>query len=397
MLGFMEEWNIGLAVSCTGQNTNPFHYRRYESSHDIFEKTNVPVAWVTGRWTWLNIAMPYVVSAFARRQCVLLHCNQSFHRAPVGLAMFARLLFGCEPSDVMHFLGQTRSIYYHFEFGKEFRGGDLWEHLQWTKKLQKWQSRSPSPMLPSAWRNRSQGAAASSGQGAAGSSGQAVAARQGQGAAGSSGQGSAASQGPPAKKSRNAGLVVQDEYIYRAMTMNLTEFKVQPLPIEKGLDLAALVLESVETGSQIQSPFLHFSLDFWEARKWQSRGKADRNESGTLLCRVHKEALKRLVASQGVQGPPNLERGLQVGEILDLSTLEKTQKWLAKYAGEDAVSGRLGTLKRSHACKEVAVAWRGHLSRELFEVLDDLGNPQYFLGDGRFLQRACSKRVQFFG
>ena len=109
MLGFMEEWNIGLAVSCTGQNTNPFHYRRYESSHDIFEKTNVPVAWVTGRWIWLNIAMPYVVSAFARRQCVLLHCNQSFHRAPVGLAMFARLLFGCEPSDVMHFPSLAKS------------------------------------------------------------------------------------------------------------------------------------------------------------------------------------------------------------------------------------------------------------------------------------------------
>ena len=89
---------------------------------------------------------------------------------------------------------------------------------------------------------------------------------------------------------------------------------------------------------------------------------------------------------------------MQVGEVLDLSTTEKTRKWLAKYASEDAVHDRLATLRRSHVCSEVAVAWRGHLSRELFEVLDDLGNPKgYFLSDGRFLQRACSKRAQLLG
>ena len=95
-----------------------------------------------------------------------------------------------------------------------------------------------------------------------------------------------------------------------------------------------------------------------------------------------------MVASQGVASPPDLERGLQVGEVLDLSTLKKAQQWLAKYAKEDVVQPRLGTLNRSYVCKEVAVAWRVFLSRDLFEVLDDRGNPQYFLSDWRFLQRA---------
>ena len=398
-LGFMEEFNIGLAISCTGQGTKPFQYRRQASSRGAFEKANVPVSWVRGRLSALNIVLPYCVSALAKKQCVLVHCNQSFHRAPLGFAMLARLLFGCEPSDVLQLLGETRSIYYQYEPGKEFVGAQMWESLQWAKQLQMWQPRSSSPMLPSAWGNRSQGAAASSGQGAAASSGQGVAASQGQGAAASSGQGSAASQGPPAKRSKSSVFQVQDEYLYRAMTLNLTEFQKKPsaAPTEKGLDLAVLILDAVEKGSQRQSPFLHFSLEFWEARKWQSRAKKERGESGTVLCRVHREALKKVAASQGVEGPPDLEKGLQVGEVLDLSTTEKTKKWLAKYAGEDAVQDRLATLRRSHACSEVAVAWRFHLSRELFEVLDEVGNPQYFLSDGRFLQRACSKRAQLLG
>ena len=73
----------------------------------------------------------------------------------------------------------------------------------------------------------------------------------------------------------------QDEYLYRAMTVHhgeLAEKNHLPpgpfqVPSEKGLDLAVLVLDAVETGSQRPSPFLHFSLDFWEARKWKSRGE----------------------------------------------------------------------------------------------------------------------------
>ena len=374
-LGFLEEFNIGLAISCTGQGAKPFQYRRRASSRDAFERANVPVSWVRGRLSALNIVLPFCVSALAAKQCVLVHCHQSFHRAPLGFAMLARLLFGCEPSDALQLLGETRSIYYQYEPGKEFVGAQLWESLQWAKQLQMWQPRSSSPMLPSAWGNRSQGAAASSGQG------------------------SAASQGPPSKRNKSSVDQVQDDYLYRAMTLNLTEFQQtsSAAPTEKGLDLAVLILDAVEKGSQRQSPFLHFSLEFWEARRWQSRAKKERGESGTVLCRVHREALKKVAASQGVEGPPDLEKGLQVGEVLDLSTTEKTKKWLAKYADHDEVQDRLATLRRSHACSEVAVAWRFHLSRELFEVLDEVGNPQYFLSDGRFLQRACSKRAQLLG
>ena len=168
-------------------------------------------------------------------------------------------------------------------------------------------------------------------------------------------------------------------------------------PTKKGLDLAILVLDAVETGSKNPSPFVHFSLDFWEACKWKSMGQQHRGEKNTVVCRVSKTALKSLAASQGGDHPLDLDNGLAVGELLDMSTQPATLKWLNKYAHHSGVQARLPALSRAHACREVAVAWRGHLPEELFEVLDDNGLPLHFLGRGRFLQRACSKRGQLLG
>ena len=158
-----------------------------------------------------------------------------------------------------------------------------------------------------------------------------------------------------------------------------------------------MVLDAVAFGSVQGSPFVHFSLDFLEAHKWKSRGEALRGEKGTLVCRVSKETLKSVAASHGRDGPPDLDNGLRVGEVLDLSTNKATRKWLAKYSHHDAVQKRLSALSRAHAVQEVAVAWRGHLPSNIFEVLDSTGKPLYFLGHGRFLQRACSKRGQLLG
>ena len=391
--GFMEDFNIGLAINCCGNHTARFNYRLRAKGE--VEQANVPVTWAGGRMAALNLTLPYCVSAFVQKKNILVHCNQSFHRAPLGLAMLTRMLFGEEPEATLAHLASMRDIYYMYKAESQFHREQLWETLQWAKKLELWKPKfldRPS----SAWGKRSQGVAASQGQGVVASQGRAVAAAgsSGQGAASSSGQGVVASQGRGVAASQG-----QDEYLYRAMTVHQRELaEVNHLPpSETGLDLAVLVLDAVETGSQRPSPFLHFSLDFWEARKWQSRGQKERGERGTLVCRVSKETLKSLAASQGRGGPPDLDNGLEPGEVLDLSTTKATQKWLNKYAHFEQVQQRLCTLSRAQACKEVVVAWRGHLSADLFEVLDNNGQPLYFLSSGRFLQRACSKRNQLLG
>ena len=105
------------------------------------------------------------------------------------------------------------------------------------------------------------------------------------------------------------------------------------------------------------------------------------------MCRVSTERLADMAASQGVEGPPKLNNGLNTGEIVDLSSDQAVKKWLIpEYVSEDLVQDRLRSFRRSTACKEVAVAWRGCLPREMFEVLDvDTGLPMYFLGERRLL------------
>ena len=170
------------------------------------------------------------------------------------------------------------------------------------------------------------------------------------------------------------------------MTSGLTEFKTQGLPPkERGLDLAVNILDAIENGSTVTSPWLHFSKDYHEAYKWKSRGAELRGEKDTLVCRVNIASLEALAASHGRKGPVNLDDGLKVGQVVDLSSTECTKPWLNKYALEEAIQQRLSTLRRSHASKEVAVCWRGHIASSFFEVLDEFGKFKHFLHERRFL------------
>ena len=88
-----------------------------------------------------------------------------------------------------------------------------------------------------------------------------------------------------------------------------------------------------------------------------------------------------MAASQGV---PDLDKGLCTGQVLDLSNQTAVKKWLEKFSPDDRVQRRLASLQRAYAAKEVLVAWRGHLPRSLFEIVDDYGHPLMFLDDGCF-------------
>ena len=347
--GFFKDFDAALVVSCVGKHTKAFTY-----GSSSIEKANVPVTWAGGRMSALNLTVIPVVDAFLKKKSVVVHCNHSFHRGPLGFAMIAKVLFGCEPMDAMLQLATTRTIYYLYQKGQSHPGEELWETLQWAKKLAVAMPKSSKDMsASSAWGARSKAMAVSQEK----------------------------------KGQARAMAASKPRYLYRAMTVGLTEFDppTERPPSHTGLKLACSILDAVERGSDFRSPFLHCSWDFWEARKWQSRGEGLRREKGTIVCRVSTEKLAEVAASQGVQGPIDLDRGLVSGEVVDLSTVEECRKWLLKYSSEDAVQNRLPTMNRSHACKEVAVAWRGYLMKDLWEVLDDGGKPLHFLSEGRFL------------
>ena len=303
-VGFMSDHNVGVVVSCVGARSQPFMYRTKGTERGGYQQVTVPVAWAGGRNAALNKALPDVVTSFLSKQTVLVHCNHSFHRGPLGFVVLAKTIFGCEPNSMMNLLAEFRIIYNGFD--SEHRARDLWDAFQWAKQLQLWQ-----PQVKRVWHVARSGASASSSSGH-GAGGPAIL-MSNSAASAPSGSSVAASQG------------LESQFLYRAMTVNLTEFEPRDPPTEKGLDLAVLALDAVATGSSTTSPFMHFSTHFCEARKWQIRGMGPpRNERGTLMCRVSKDKLQEVAASQGVEGPPDLARGLVAGEMLDLSTTERT-------------------------------------------------------------------------
>ena len=77
-------------------------------------------------------------------------------------------------------------------------------------------------------------------------------------------------------------LAPSDAFLYRAMTANLEEFEPRPIPDDTGVGLACLILDAVEMGSTVRSPFFHFSVDFFEARKWRVRTWFKGSRSATL-------------------------------------------------------------------------------------------------------------------
>ena len=169
-------------------------------------------------------------------------------------------------------------------------------------------------------------------------------------------------------------------YLYRAMRADGKDVS-EPHPVSSqvlsGLDLAEAIFEAVERGSVKTSPFLHFSWNFTEARKWHMRGREDRGEKTGWMARVAVDDLDALVqmpaSSQGA--PASSQGALEepyavLGKRFDLSS----QKAAANVFGKkllDVVSDRCArSLGISINQKEVLVAWRGRLPQGIFEVID---------------------------
>jgi hypothetical protein len=156
--------------------------------------------------------------------------------------------------------------------------------------------------------------------------------------------------------------------------------------------LAEHLLLAVQTGSTTQSPFLHFSWKFEEARQWWCKGRSLRGEQKNLLCRVDIQALSQA---------PDLEFPLDNLSYVDLSTQKAAQKHIAPYVSFPQVQARLHAVDHAHAVFEVLVAWRGLVPMAPCQVIDcDTGEFVWMLDASvprivTILKHACVSCVLF--
>jgi hypothetical protein len=365
---------VGLFVSCVGAHGQDFDY-----PPNLKDKVvQVPVYFTSGRDKLLADALGHIVVALSQGLCVVVHCNQSFHRGPVGFMAILKRLFGMPPQQSRVLLLKHRIIYEAYE------NETVMQHYVEIVKAYVWACNG-TVWQPEAYA-RSSHAGARSHTGASSWHQQSTASAWSQGPSSSSSSVALAGDSWPSLESareRQTRRGVSDgaarqkaskkssepnwkgRYLYRAMTKDLREClefgdRVR-IPWVRKDTLAEQVLIAVQTGSTTPSPFVHFSWKFEEARLWWRKGRSLQKESGNLLCRVPIEALSQA---------PNLENALDTLSYVDLSTPQAAQPYIAPYVSFSTVQDLLCALNLAHGVKEVLVAWRGHIPMALFEVID---------------------------
>ena len=284
---------VSLFVRCTGAGTERFCY-----PHPFAEKAvSIPVQWAAGRTATLDQSLWDVLLALSQGGCVVVHCNQSFHRGPVGLMAILRRLCGFEPSITRQLIVANRIVYEAYDDEEHMRGfTSIFRMYTWAVSLQLWKA-PPVKLADPSWgvgmgvgliqggdapassQVRSSGhiASASSDVPPAPSGGD-LASSQASGSGGG-GPGSLAAPGRWVPKGELSAAAVREKakglepsskgrYLYRAMTEDLSEFvaRCASPPWWRGEVLAEGALRAVEVGSTHTSAFVHFSWKFEEAR-----------------------------------------------------------------------------------------------------------------------------------
>ena len=390
--------NVVLFVRCTGNHGERFQYPDALANMS----RSLPVYYAAGRTALLEELLWSFLWALSQGKCIAIHCNESFHRGPLGLMAILKKLLGFEPSEVRELVLRTRTIYECYETETTLMGDyKINTAYWWAKSLPLWQ---PDEMLPGgrlAPESKARPKPSASNQGSsrpsAWSQGPGAAAVPPSGASSSGGQwvpaatpGNVRSQQARARAAGPKKLPkpnFQGEYLYRAMTRDLSEFVVPASassqdgnpPNLSGRDLAFTCLRAIEIGSHEASPFLHFSWNFPQARHWWVKGRSYRNEKDSLMCRVPVAALRRLESLEEV--PP-------IGGYFDFSFMASSQALTTPYVHDLEVEKRLQYCGHAHQVKEVLVCWRGFVPRDLFEVIHpDTGlfrhmlDPDVAIGD----------------
>ena len=348
--GWVRGVGIGLMVCLLGE-----HSRAPKYPHGT-PAVSFAVMFETGREWDLKQATPRIVSALSQGQSVGVHCLNSFHRGPVGLAAICRRLFNYDVRKMLHFLSTRRSIWHEYA-GMGPMSGSLGGAARWAARLSQWipdppfRPTRPVPGVPASSQVATS-AASSSSSGAIATATPAMTAVQAQ-----------------QQLRKEQGL-----FLYRAMCQDGSDLKAMGSPDHmSGLSLIQEIFMAVDKGSTYRSPFLHFSKDYVQARHWYSRGKLSRREQNGYLCRVSIADLEKFAASQvsaSQISASSQDVEARPGTIIDLSTPRTAQQFFGRYHNCEFVTDNLQMLGIAHAHKEVLVCFRGRIPAALFEVIN---------------------------
>lgn len=219
-----------VVVRCVGKDTETFRYG-FEPSDDV-ATPDIPVCFDKTRDARLKLCLWDIVKALSQGRAAVVHCNQSFHRGPVGLMAILKTLLGTPVDFTKEMILAKRDVWEGYVGPMRRHGESLVRAYHWATNLPIWDPpilRRPADR----W-----------GQPRALSQAEITAARLKQ---------------------------EEGKYLYRAMTQGLVEFSAQPASSQakqsaQGAELAHLVLDAVATGSHRVSEYMHFSRQFMEAR-----------------------------------------------------------------------------------------------------------------------------------
>ena len=348
---------IGLVVSVLGVHSPTPEYPQG------VQQVNCAIQWENGRNDQFDQCVPRIITALSQGKNVMVHCIQSYHRGPIGVAAICKALFGFNVRSVLKFIASRRDV--HLAYGSNEKiGGVLGRAITWAEGLQLY--KCPRPITAAS----SQGGAASS---------------QGVSASSSGAPGLGVWDTPVLLTPRSAAKQLAKDkgrFLYRAMAKDGSDI-TDPHPASSqglsGMPLGQAILRAVEKGSHEKSPFLHFSWSFIEARNWHMRGVITRGEKTGYMARVAvkdledmaAEELRRTASSQAKPGPVAV-----LGGMLDLSSGVSQRKALGPLAQDPQITDRVSVLGICVSHKEVLVPWRGCLPENLFErISSDTGLP----------------------
>ena len=343
---FLKRNKIGLVVSVLGQHSEEIMYPR--GTHAM----KFPVSWANGRDRSLNLALPFVAKTLAQGQHVAMHCLNSYHRGPAGLAAVLRALFGFEPRTMLRYIGKRRQIWepYNGHDPTSEWEGSLGRTVEWAARLALWDPVKPVQRpRPVSSRPASSRAASSH---------------------------ESVWDDPEDREAEKQLGADKGIYLYRAMLSDGSDLKSPPREYfwRDGLRdgrLVDAIIQSVKDGSKFRSPFLHFSRDFVEARNWLMRGRTARGERNGYMVRVNIKELEKFAAasSQEVKKDDFVATN---GKLIDLSNGTAIGKTFGKkWRLSDKVQESVEHLIIATRHQEVLVPFRGALPLEVFEWIDE--------------------------
>ena len=107
---FAHFYNVGLFVPCVGRDESPYMYARARDGSRV-AVSPLCVRFKGGRDQQLEAALRSVLECAIAGQTVCVHCNETVHRGPVGIAAILRKIVAVDVQDFLQWFSGRRSVW----------------------------------------------------------------------------------------------------------------------------------------------------------------------------------------------------------------------------------------------------------------------------------------------